>query len=181
MMIRRVFAVFLLFSAAASVFAGPVSIFYQAENLGSGRWQYNYTLVNNSLSEGVNEFTIWFDYGLYEDMAIEPGNISDKFWDEIVSEPLCIPPFAPYNGIYDALVLQDGAVTAGQSVNGFTVSFNWLGDGTPMSQYFQIIDPDTFETIADGYTITEAISTVPLPGALILSIIGIGTVKLRKK
>jgi len=45
------------------------------------------------------------------------------------------------------------------------------GVGEPGSQYYEIIDPVTFETIEDGYTIPE-------PGTLLL--LGLGGFVLRR-
>jgi len=40
-------------------------------------------------------------------------------------------------------------------VAGFAVSFDWLGTGEPGAQFYEIIDPDTFETIDSGWTVPE--------------------------
>ena len=41
---------------------------------------------------------------------------------------------------------------------GFAVQFTWLGAGTPGAQPFEIVDPDTFQTLESGST-----TVVPLP------------------
>ena len=60
----------------------------------------------------------------------------------------------------------------GQSVEGFTVSFDWLGTGLPGSQPFEIINPLDSQTIDSG-------NTVPEPATLLL--FALGTIFLRKK
>lgn len=160
------------------VFAGPTLIMYEASNLGSDRWQYEYTVTNNSFTEGISEFTIWFDYDFYDNLVIETMDTSSGIWDEIVSQPLYISPFDPFDGMYDALAL-DESIAVGQTVSGFTVSFDWLGTGNPMSQDYEIINPETFETIGQGSTLTDAI-VIPAPGAFILCVIGVSIINLRK-
>ncbi len=54
----------------------------------------------------------------------------------------------------------------------FSVSFDWLGEETPGSQFYEIVNPDTFETIDSGWT-------VPEPGMLLL--LGLGAIISRKK
>jgi len=64
------------------------------------------------------------------------------------------------DGFYDALALVD-AIGVGEGIYGFTVSFDWSGEGEPAAQYYEIVDPVTYDTIADGWT-------VPEPGTLVL-------------
>ena len=70
---RKVLAGGLLgLSFTAAAFALPVTkVQYQATNIGSGRWQYSYDVTNISLTPAIEEFTIWFDYGLYDNLSIE--------------------------------------------------------------------------------------------------------------
>jgi len=75
------------------------------------------------------------------------------------------------DGGYDALA-KSLNIEVGEHVYGFAVSFDWLGAGQPGSQYYEIIDPDTFETIEDGYT-------VPEPGTFCL--LGLGSVVLLRR
>lgn len=169
-----------MFLLSVPAFAAPTLITYTANDLGSGRWQYEYAITNESLTKGITEFTIWFEYGFYDNIAIETIGVSDGLWDEIVTQPTQIQPFDPFNGMYDALAMQDG-IGIGQTGSGFMISFDWLGKGSPMSQPYEIIDPGTFETIYKNTTVSNAAPVVPVPGALVLGIIGIGIVKLRKK
>ncbi|MBN1765568.1 MAG: PEP-CTERM sorting domain-containing protein, partial [Sedimentisphaerales bacterium] len=57
------------------------------------------------------------------------------------------------------------AIAPGETVSGFSVSFDWLGTGVPGAQFYEIIDPDDFSTLDSGYT-------VPEPGTTILLCLG---------
>lgn len=151
-------------------------IWYTAEELDGGRWQYNYEVANISLAypglppidRPIEEFTIWFGYGLYDNLAVEtPGTPVD--WDQVVWQP---EPALLDDGGYDA---KGPGIQTGReyALGGFAVSFNWLGDSImPGSQFYEIIDPVTFETIDSGWTIPE-------PATMIL--LGLGTIGLRPR
>lgn len=160
-----------LFVPALNVFSIPDSeILYDCTDLGSGRWQYNYRVRNISLTEEIEEFTIWFGYGFYDNLTIETLNPPAGNWDEIILQP---DPMLSDDGGYDALTNALN-IGIGQSVSGFAVSFDWLGTGDPGTQYYEIIDSDTFETIEDGYT-----ELIPEPATLLL--LGLGVIVLRRK
>lgn len=160
---------FLLVSLEAVCFAVPQThIIYSTENLGAGRWRCDYTVVNISLTPPIEEFTIWFGYDAYDNLVIETPNPPASEWDEIVWQP---EPVLLDDGAYDAKALGAG-IGSGQNVTGFAVSFDWLGAGRPGSQLYEIIDPDTFETIDSRYTIPE-------PATLLL--LGLGTIALKRK
>lgn len=157
------------------LFAGPVladpdtQIRYDIADLGLGRWQYTYEVSNISLfPEPIEEFTIWFGVGSYDNLTIATLDPPASNWDEIVWQP---EPFLGDDGGYDALAT-GLSINVGESVTGFSVSFDWLGTGSPGSQFYEIINPTTFETIGSGYT-------VPEPATLLL--FGLGGLALLKK
>ncbi len=159
----------LLFTAAA--FALPVTkVQYQAADLGSGRWQYCYSVTNISLTPAIKEFTIWFDYGLYDNLAIETLDPPASNWDELIIQP---EPVLEDDGYYDAKAeAWNPGIGVGETVSGFSVSFDWFGAGQPGSQFYEIIDPATFDTLDSG-------RTVPEPGTLLL--LGLGGLCLLRK
>jgi len=167
---RKVLAgVLLVLFFTSAVSALPMTkIQYEATDLGSGRWQYSYEVTNLSLTPAIEEFTIWFDYGLYGNLSIETPNPPASDWDELVIEA---EPVLADDGYYDALALGLG-IGIGNSVSGFAVSFDWLGVGEPGSQLYEIIDPATFDTLDSGYTIPE-------PATLLL--LTLGGIILRRK
>ena len=155
--------VFFLPAASASFYT---KIEYSTTQLETNRWQYTYDVTNISLTEPIKEFTIWFNYGKYDNLAIETQNPPAGNWDEIVWQP---DPVIDSNGGYDGLVeVTASAIGIGQTVSNFAVSFDWLGEGTPGSQFYEIINPTTFETIDSGWTVPEPATALVLSFGLLL-------------
>jgi len=141
----------------------PTEIWYEVADLGAGRWEYTYDVTNNSLTEGIDEFTIWFDYGLYDDLMVTtPATPAD--WDQIVWQP---EPVLEDDGAYDALATNSG-IGIDITVGDLSVSFDWLGTGDPGSQFYEIVVPNTspMQVIDSGWT-------VPEPTALLLITFGV--------
>jgi hypothetical protein len=129
--------------------SNATQVSFSVNPLGSGRWQYDYTVSNLSLSQPIKEFTINFDAAACSDLAVVTP--SPTGWNAIVLQP---DAFLHDDGAYDALHSGSGILT-GNVVSGFSARFDWSGTGTPGSQYFQIVDPVTFATIDSGWTIPE--------------------------
>jgi len=158
--------VMVMLGSIGSVLAeNPTQISYQAADLGGGRWQYTYDVWNNSLAEGIDEFTVWFGVGSYDNLLITTTDPPAANWYELVWQP---DEFLGDDGGYDALATGLD-IGIGEHVAGFAVSFDWLGTGEPGAQFYEIIDPDTFATLDSGWT-------VPEPGAVLL--LGLGAVKV---
>jgi hypothetical protein len=159
------------FLLTAGSFGASTQIIYKTSELGAGRWQYTYDVKNISLTETIEEFTIWFDFGLYEDLAIQTPDPPANSWSEIVLQP---EPVLQDDGAYDAEALGLG-IGIGQVVTGFPVSFDWLGDAVmPGPQFYEIIDPDTYQTIDSSWTIPE-------PTTILLLCLGSLALRVKRK
>ena len=145
-------------------FAQQTQINYQTQQLIDNRWSYTYEVCNINLAQGVQEFTIWFDFGLYNNLAIETSGTLANNWNEIIWQPNSVIGDA---GGYDALGVGFN-IGAGESISGFAVGFDWNGTSVPGSQFYQIINPLTFETIESGYTIPEPATCILLLSGVLL-------------
>jgi len=156
-----------VFLLTATAFASlDATIIYQISDLGGGRWQYMYEVTNNSLAVPIEEFTIWFDYDFYTNLTVETPT-TPLGWDQLVLQP---EPVLLDDGAYDAKAL-DAGISIGQTLAGFAVSFDWAGISEPGPQPYDIIDPQTFQTIVSG-------TTIPEPATLLL--LGLGGAILRR-
>ena len=142
-------------------FAGLTDISYTVEYIADNQWVYNYAVSNLELTEGIEQFTIWFDYSKYESLQIASDTVLDAAWDQLVWQP---NGTLLNNGGFDALALI-APIVLGESVSGFSVSFMWSGDSSPGSQYYEIVNPDNPSEILDsGFTVPEPSSIVLLFG-----------------
>ena len=155
----------ILFSTSASA----TTVSYSLVNLGGSSYQYNYTLLNDTLGFDVDQFSIYYDLGLYENLAVTSSPVG---WDSIVFQP---DAGLPDDGIFDTLAL-GSPLSAGDSLGGFSVSFDWLGSGSgPGEQYFELFDFN-FDLIDSGTTVSQ----VPAPAAIWLfgsALLGLAGIK----
>jgi hypothetical protein len=160
---RRFFATAFVLASVFCNHALATVIEYDLEDTGGNTWRYNYYVTNDTLGESLDEFTVYFDVGLFADLSIGDAPLS---WDPIVIEP---DPNLPHAGFYDALALVAG-IAPGETLGGFWVQFSWLGAGSPGSQLFDVVNAN-FETIDSGITRLRVTDPgppvgVPEPGSL---------------
>jgi hypothetical protein len=149
------------------------TINYDLANLGGNRWEYTYAVTNDSMSSDIEEFTIYFNLGSYDNLVVTSPLAS---WDELVAQP---DPALTDDGYYDALTLATG-ISPAATDSGFSVSFDWLVAGIPGTQFFDVVDPITFDVLDSGSTV--AATAVPEPGTLLLLGSGIiGLIGIRKR
>jgi hypothetical protein len=163
---------FLFFSGFSFGVPGEVDldseIWFEASELIGNRWQYTYEVTNVNILAGITELTINFDAGLYDNLTVETDGVLAATWDEIVWDPIVA---LGITGGYDVLA-ESFPIGPAMTASGFSVSFDWLGEGTPDSQFYEIIDPDTFETIDSGWTVPEPVT---------LLLLGLGAIISRKR
>lgn len=145
-----------------------VHISFTLEDAGAGRWDAVYEVENVGLPASIQQFSIWFDRDLYQNLSINTPSFLNTDWDERFFAALIIPPLEPSDGFYDALALGEG-VSLGQSIKGFTISFDWRGEGVPvLGQPYEIYDPQYLQS-----PLYEGITTyLPEPGTLLLLVTG---------
>lgn len=153
--------------------AGATTIHYDVTNVSANTWEYSYTVNNDTLGFDIEEFTVYFESGLYQNLAITDVNAVPG-WDPLTVEP---DNFLNNDGFYDALAM-GGGLAPGNGIGGFTVRFEFLGTGMPGSQLFEVVDPLDFTVLDSGQT-----SLVPLPAAIWLlgsGIIGLAAFARRR-
>ena len=136
--------------------SAATTITYDVTNISGDVWEYNYTVNNDMLGVDIEEFTVYFDFGVYDNLSFASAPAT---WDPLVIQP---DSFQGTNdpGFYDALALSAG-IAPGNSLGIFSVRFDYLAAGTPGSQYFEIVDPFDFSVLDSGQT-----SPVPIPAAI---------------
>lgn len=134
---------------------------YSVTNIAGNTWEYTYSVENDTLV--IEEFTIFFEVGLYENITPSATPVD---WDPLAIQP---DPGLPDDGFYDALALGSG-IGQWDSLGGFSVQFDFLGLDTPGAQAFDIVDPVTFDILDFGTTVLAAQppTQVSEPGVLSL-------------
>ncbi len=149
--------------AMAPEMAQATTVTYSVLNSSDTTWQYDYTVTNDTLGSALREFTVFFDRTQYANLVV---NGSPVDWDSLVAQP---DNNLPDDGYFDSLNTATG-LAIGASQSGFLVQFDFLGTGSPGSQAFNIVDPDTFDVLDSGST-----SAVPLPATFWLLITAFGS------
>lgn len=146
------------FLICLSSIAKATTVSFEVSNQGGNTWRYDYSVLNDTLGLPLEEFTIFFEAGLFENLQSPQAPVN---WDPIAIQP---DGGLPDDGFYDAFSFL-GGIAAGDSLDGFSVQADYLGSGTPGSQFFQVVDPDTFDVLDDGFT-SAATTIVPVPAAV---------------
>lgn len=168
--IKQALLVLLLCATSA---AHATSIGYTATSLGATQWRYDYTLSNTTLSVPIEEFTLFFSAGLYanlRDASPVPG------WDLLLVQP---DPAIPASGYLDALALA-GGIAPGATAAGFSLTFDYLGAGSPGAQPFSILDPVSFIELEAGVTQPTAMPLPSTPWLLLAGVLAMACLRRRQ-
>jgi hypothetical protein len=160
-------------------FADTVIIDYSVAQVGNtgNTYIYTYSIDNNGTLPGmapVQLFDIFFDPALYQQASITnvtPAPLNTQ-WSPTILFGVGSDPAA-----FDAESFPGIAV--GSTVSGFAVEFNYLGQGLPGIQPFEIYNPNTFAEIQLGSTqLFQSGSAAPEPstGSCILGMLLLGGV-----
>lgn len=154
--------------------AQAVSIQYEANDLpdsvaGQDLWRYVYHLTG--AFSAFTGFNVLFDPTLYGSLE-DPPTAPNADWMSSTSQPI---PSLPADGQYTAIAQQDNASLA----DPFTLSFVWLGTGTPGPQAFEVLD-DSFNVLANGVTSPFGAPAIPEPGSLLLMAGALGWLGCRR-
>lgn len=150
--------------ACLTMTASAAVISYNPTPVGGTQWRFDYGVSAEIGGSPIYEFTIFFDPAMYSNLVVLAAPAG---WDALAIEP---DPGIPADGFFDALALGAG-IDPGNSLTGFSVSFDFLGAGSPGSQRFEIVDPDTFVTIDAGMTVAlndPSPGQIPEPGGFAL-------------
>lgn len=172
-MFARFLTKLILLSSLLASWAQATTINYTITDLGESRWRYDYAIHNDSLDSALQEFTLYFNDSLYANLSDESTAAG---FDLLLIQPDTAIPAA---GIFDGLALQ-GGIAAGAWLDGFSVSFDYLGQGTPASQLFSIVDPSTFIELDTGLTSRAAVP-IPAPATLALVLLGLAGVAVQRR
>ena len=165
-------ALLALLLCAMSV-ARATSIGYTATSLGGTQWRYDYTVSNTMLAMPIEEFTLFFSVGQYaklHNISTAPG------WDVLLVQP---DPAIPASGYLDALALA-GGIVPGATATGFSVTFDYLGAGSPGAQPFSILDPVSFIELEAGSTQPAAVALPSTPWLLLAGVLAMACLRRRQ-
>lgn len=148
---------------------------FAATLLGGNTWRYDYTVQNTSPSLTFDEISVYFDAGLYDALA---NPVAEGNWDPYVAQP---DAGVWSEGFFDILNL-DGYLAGGASTT-FSLTFDYLGTGTPGAQRFDFFDSADFSVQLTGNTVLQAeppANDVPEPASIALVLAGLGAVGLAR-
>lgn len=141
---------------------------YELTSLGGNEYRYDYSVTNDTLSGDIELFDIYFDPTLYNETSlnvVSSASINAGWSESILTS-------APgFDALYDAYSF-GGGISAGDTLSGFSIEFEWLGIGGPGAQLFDVYDALTFALLDTGTT-TLRTNAVPAPPTVWLLLAGI--------
>ena len=150
-------------------------------SLGGTSYSASVSVTNDGTPTLLTGFTLFFSETQYSNLVLtgSPGT-----WDALVIQPDVGIPAA---GFLDSFVIDPAnALANGQSIAGFNMTFNFLGQGAPSALPFDIVDFNFNVVTSGAANVTRFVPTpggnVPEPGTLWLLAAGaLGIVAARRK
>jgi hypothetical protein len=161
-------SLFLVWLQAAAV---PVTIDYSLTALAApSRYEYRYTVSNDSSATPVGWFSIDFDTALYQESSLLITSVGVGGWSQQILSSVFANPAQ-----YDAYKTASAPLAMGESATGFAVQFTWLGSGAPGAQAFTVYDPANLNVIDTGFTtlLDGPVSPIPEPSTVVLMLMGL--------
>lgn len=141
---------------------------HEFAHLGGNTWEAQYVVSNDTLSVAIEEITIWYEVGVYENIVAVAAPTD---WDPIAIQPDLL---LPDDGFYDALAL-GAPLSPGASLGGFVVQFDLVGATAPDSQFYEVFWNGLFDSDS-GFTVPAQAGPGPIatpePGSLWLVVLG---------
>lgn len=174
-LVRYLAACLICITAPLQARAAAITIDYQLTSLATpSRYEYLYSLTNDSLASPLSWFSIDFDTALYDESSLVISTVGLGDWSQLM---LASVPGLPAQ--YDAYNTAGTGLAVGSSLTGFKVEFTWLGAGTPGSQAFTVWDPGTLDILDTGITTASVAppppTALPEPGTALLALLALGT------
>jgi hypothetical protein len=166
MKFTRIISVLAALMGAVPV-ANAALVEYSASLIAPSQWRYDYTINVPDAPLSFDGLTVWFGSSLYAGLA---GATAPSGWDPIAIES---DPGLPADGFFDALLLS-GSVQPGAVLTGFSVTFTYLGLGTPGAQSFALYNSLDFGAVYSGSTVLGApVGQVPVPATMGLALLAL--------
>jgi hypothetical protein len=147
-----------------------VYIEYELNLVNGNTYQYDYTIFNDDIAAGIEEFAIFFDAFATENLVVVAIPVG---WDVFLAPPDPLIPGGD-DGFADFFIDLAPPIDFNASLGGFSVQFDWLGSSSgPVAQAFEVYNPLTFAVLASGSTL----SSVPEPASLAMILIGLLLIK----
>lgn len=177
-------SIFIALVIAMLIFPLPgqaTTIFYDLQHIGGDVWQYDYLVRNDSLTTSIKEFTIYFDFGLYD--ALRIVSVSSNWTQQAFDPPFVNITTPPQNGFFNAIA-STGGIAPGTEAGGFSVSFLWLdAPAVPASQWFDTVPLGQFDLSMniEGWTEPLRQTPVPEPDAILFISIALSAAMLLRR
>lgn len=170
--LSRVFRSAVLSAAAVAAMASAHAALLttQAQSLGGTQWQLDFSIANDGTPASFEGVTLYFDRALFANLsdAVAPAG-----WDPLLFQPDTV---LGSDGAYDVLADAAHVLSAGQTVQGFSLRFDFLGSVLPTAWSYDLYRLDAtsgdIEILGSGRTV-EAVTAVPLPATLALALLGL--------